>query len=403
MRATKPGIFNAFANDAGTQADPDLFSEPVFLDTGYTAPAGIPEVPLLGDFNWLFFQALNALRYQSQRSISDWDTGEQDYGVGDVVRDTNNICYILLGTATPATAPSTDADNWYVWRRPPRPMTGETYAAPIDSWYNARGFRMTGKDHLGFDAGRIFDFREDWMDAVAANKTATAAVAAWFGRWNTAIDNGGSTPGLISLPGPYATDLSTRPWGPLVTVNACGTGVDAVSIVETAKPIIKMPGAALVFECDFSINGGSGPQTGTYASFGLGDGTLAANRTMGSISGSGAVAYGAYLEGNGGGNWTAYSRPNGGANSITSTSVAVARDAPHRWRCYVVGTSDSDDTTARVIQLVDGVVKSNDTVSLLNQMLYPFVRMYSSMGEVCSLALGPLRIQSRLALGDILI
>jgi hypothetical protein len=394
-RATKPPKRNSWANAA--VGSPDIV-ESAMVDSGWT-PAGI--VPARGEFNFEQNRYDNALNYLLQRGVSDWDATETDYDVFDIARASNGHFYILVGTPS-ATAPESDPTNWYLLLRTPQPLTGETAVNEIASWKNAAGRRVTGKDHYGFDVGP-FDFREDWMDGAAADKTATAAAAVWFGRWRTAIDNGGGTVGNISLPGPYATDLSTHPWGPIVTVNACGTGVDAVSIVETAKAICKMPGSAMCIEAAFSINGASGPQTNTKASFGIGDGTLAANRTMGSISGSGATAYGAYIEGGGGGNWTAYSRANGGSFNITSTAISVALDDPHRWRCYILGTSDSDDGTARVIQMVDGVIKSNDTVSLLNQMIYPFVRMYANQGEVCKLALGPLRIQNRLVLGDVLL
>jgi hypothetical protein len=401
-RATKPPVRTAaWASAVSTSPDID---ESVYVATGFPAPAGVPVVPTRGEFNYEFNRYDTGGVYLFQHGISDWDTNETDYAAFDILRDpVDGKFYQLIGTATPGTAPHLDPTNWYLCLRVPRPMTGETVEDPIAAWSNAKGFPITGKDHYGFDAGRILDFREDWMDGASAQKTATAVSTLWFGRWNYAIDNGGGTAGLIAANGPWQADLNTHPWGPLLGVNAFGQSVNAVSIVETVKAITKMSAASLIFEVDFSINGASGPQTHTYFALGLGDGTIAANRTIGNMAG--ATAYGAWIQGNltASANWVVASLPNGGVAVGTDSGVAITKDVPHRYRCVILGTSDDDGSTARVIHLIDGVEVGNQLTSLNNQMLSPFVRVYADQGEVCVLNVGPMRIQSRLALGAVLI
>lgn len=400
-RIPKPPIFDPLAIDPATQADPDLFNEPSYLGTGFPAPAGVPVKPPIGYCNWLWYMSLAYGRYLAQRGIADWDTNETDYDTYDIVRDVNGKIYQLFGTATPGTAPASDLTNWVLFHRPPQGTVDDTIIDPMAVWRNRKGFGITGKDHWGFDAGHILNFRENWTDGGAATRTATAAKAHWFGPWSTGIDNSGGLAGTgISLPGPYATDLTTRKWGSLLALNAFGQSVDAVSILETTRPIIKMSGASLVIDVGFSVNGASGPQNDTYISFGLGDGTLAANRSMGTTDF--VLAHGSWIEGVGGANWAGYSKPNGGVSS-SNNGPAVTRDVPHRWRCYVVGTSDSDDSVARVYHLIDGSVIATHTVSLLNQVLSPFVRMYAHSGEVCELNLSHMLIQARTELGDVLI
>jgi hypothetical protein len=400
-RATKPPVRSA-AWASSVSTSPDI-AESVYVATGFPAPAGVPVVPTRGEFNYELNRYDTGGVYLFQHGVPDWDTNETSYAAWDIQRDpVDGKFYQLIGTATPGTAPRLDPTNWYLCLRVPRPMTGETAIHEIAAWYNAKGFRITGKDHYGFDVGRILDFREDWMDGTAVNKTATGT-GSWFGRWNYGIDNSAGTAGLIALTGAYPSNLNTRPWGPLVTVNAFGQSVNAVSIIESARAITKMPGASLVLDCAFSINGASGPQTHTYFAVGLGDGTMAANRTMGNVAG--ALDHGAWIQGNltASANWFAASLPSGGVATGNDTGIAIAKDVTLRYRCIIVGTSDSDDSTARVIHMVNGAIVANQTTSLLNQMLSPFVRCYADQGEVCAISVGPMRIQTRLELGDVLI
>lgn len=397
--SNKPPKRNSWANAAA--GSPDI-EESALVDTGWDPPGVIPS---RGELNFEQHRYDDGMNYILQRGISAWSADETDYTAGAIVYATDGFFYQLIGTATPGMSPQTDVGgNWYLCLRPPRALPGETEADAMAIWRNDNAFMISGKDHRGFDCGRIMDFRENWTDGGAAARTVTAAKAHWFGPWSTGIDNNGGTVGTgISLPGPYTTDLTTRPWGPFVAVNAFGASVAAVSILETTRPIIKMSQASLVLECDFSINGASGPQTTSMFSLGLGDGTLAANRSL--VQVPSALAHGAWIQGCTGGlaNWQTVSKPNGGAATAVDTGIAIAKDAKNRYRCVVVGASDSDDSNARVIQLLNGVIVSDQTTSLTNQVLSPFVHVYASAGEVCALNVGPIRCQVRLAFGNILI
>jgi len=395
-RATKPPKRNSWANAAA--GSPDI-EESALVDTGWT-PAGV--IPSRGEFNFEQNRYDEAANYLMQRGITDWASDETDYDVGDIVRGSDNTFYQLIGTATPGTAPTADTGNWYACLRPPHALLTETEADLIQlPFRNANGFMISGKDHRGFDAGRIMNFRENWTDGGAATRTATAAKAHWFGPWSTGIDNSGGLAGTgISLPGPYDPDLTTRPRGSLLLVNAFGQSVNAVSIVETSRPIIKMSQASMCLEFAFSLNGASGPQGTSGFSVGLGDGTLAANRTL-SGPADDALAYGAWIEAfPGQANYLVASKPQGGSVTYEDTGIAVARDAPQLYRCVVVGTSDSDDGAARVFHIMNGLEVANHAVSLQNRLLSPYIRTFGNAGEVCEIAVGPMRAQARLVFGN---
>jgi hypothetical protein len=113
MAIIKPEVVAPFASDPTTQADGDLFAVPSFMAQGYTAPGGNPEIPALGNFNWLFWYAMNAARYHSAIGIPKWDTNETEYVAGAaVVRGSDGFIYSLFGTATAALAPQSDRSNW---------------------------------------------------------------------------------------------------------------------------------------------------------------------------------------------------------------------------------------------------------------------------------------------------
>jgi hypothetical protein len=402
MRVPKPPIFDPFANDPGTQADSDLFNEPVYLGQGFPAPAGVPVRPPLGYFNWLFFQTTAAARYLFQRGIADWDATEPNYSAGDIVRYVDNKFYVCTGTPTTGTNPTADPNNWQLWLASPIAVAS-SWAQQIWGWRNAKQQRGSVINHQGIVDGRILTIEEDWIGGDSHGPA--AANGAWFGRWNYAIFNSG---GHVFANAP-ATDLGGSPWGPRAGV----TIIDGAFPFDQSAAVIEMRRAFMLggspyiaLETAFSVNpngAGTLEDLDTFA-LGFGDGTLISSASVSSDDVGTAAPAGAYLvKPNGETTWFAVSRSPGGAVSSTDTGVAYAANVSHRYRVEIIAASASDDNTDRVIHSIDGAV-INHARAMDGAMLTPYIRTsgeYQGPHVHSVLNVGRVRLTARLELGDV--
>ena len=111
--AKPPVTTHVFADSAS--GSPDIASPP-YMDTGFPLTAGPgtqPVKPPRGYINWLFNYCMSGVRYLFQRGITDWDSAEDGYAPGAVVRSGDGNLYQLTGTPTTATPPHTDQNNWF--------------------------------------------------------------------------------------------------------------------------------------------------------------------------------------------------------------------------------------------------------------------------------------------------
>lgn len=406
MAITKPPVAPPLASDPTTQADSDLFESPSFLEQGYTAPGGLPEIPLLGHFNWLLWWAMAAGRYHQSRGIPDWDEDEDQYVAPAAVWHDDEV-WVLVGTATTGLEPSSDLDNWQRWLKSPI-AAASAWATEIWAWMNANKHRGFGLDHQGLPAGRFVQWMEDWCDKDAIQIT-TVGGDGYFGRWNYRIVNtglSGTVGGAIYANGPWLSDLTTHPWGSILGLAAGDDGVSPaglhLAVVEAAKPFLMMPDAFASIEGAFSLNndGGALP-SGFSAAWGFGDGGFVASSSTDGIDLPGASPNGSayFARQNGASVWRCVSRTPGGAMTSTDT-VSAALDSPHRGRIEIVGPGASDDGTARVLFYVDGALVANHAHDLTNAPLSPFFRSTSGAVAPQLLNMGPVRCTARLDLGD---
>jgi hypothetical protein len=151
---------------------------------------------------------------------------------------------------------------------------------------------------------------------------------------------------------------------------------------------------ALEFEFDFSIASGSALLSDTTIGFGLGDRTLVSSasrdpmNTGTAIPAAGVFLYRAPVPS--GGFWIAQTLKPGGGGSGTFTAVAVAENAPHRWKVAIVGTAASDDGVARVIHYIDGVQVANHAHDMTGAFLSPFFRIQGDQADVTVLEISPI-------------
>jgi hypothetical protein len=401
-RATKPGIFNAFANSVSGSLG-DFFNIPSYLDSGFPAPSGTPVRPPLGYFNWLFFQAMNFLKYAMQRGISDWDSGEDGYGTGDIVRS-GGAFWVVTGTPTTGLAPASDPNNWQRWLDSPV-ATASAWAEQVWGWYNARRHRGHVINHQGILDGRILTTEEDWIDIAALSIGPAAANGNWFGRWKYGIFGDGGRV-YASPPG---TNLALSPWGPRAGVTI-QDGVfpfgDSAAVIEMCRGFMLGGSSYVAMETAFAVNPagvGTLEDTDTYA-LGFGDGTLVSSASVGKDDVGTAAPVGAYLVKKSGASvWSAMTHTPGGGGGST-TSLALVGNDPHRYRVEIIRAAASDDNVDRVIHYIDGAVVANHAVAMDGAMLTPYIRtagQFQGPHVHSVLNVGRVRLTARLELGDV--
>jgi hypothetical protein len=258
-------------------------------------------------------------------------------------------------------------------------------------------------DHQGLPTGRFVQWQEDWID-IAATQVTVAGNGGWFGKWNYKLALDGSGSGIFAN-GPWLADLSTHPWGSILRLAAGNSspfpGALHAAVVESVHPMIVMPDAATIIEGSFSLNSGASVVSTFTAAWGFGDGAFSGGGTD-AINTGAAVPNGAayFCKETAGTVWRCTSRTPGGSAINTNTSIAIALEEPHRWRIEILGGNAADDTTARVIFYIDGVVVANHAHSLVNAPLSPFARATNTNATAHVLNLGPVRCTARLGLGD---
>ncbi|HVV48426.1 MAG TPA: hypothetical protein VHO06_02095 [Polyangia bacterium] len=397
---TRPPVTNAFGN-AVAPGPSDFFDVPSYMDSGFPAPGGIPVAPPLGYFNWLFWYAMNGIRYLVTRGVADWDPTESAYQTGAYVQASDGNVYKLVGTATTGTQPQSDLGNWELRLKSRRAAIAQ-YASEIWSWLNENGQRVFGVAPDGLPAGCYDDWFENWMGAdVVQINTGTGN---FFGPWNYRVISTATSPlpaAYVQAPGAYTNDLTTNPWGPLLALYAFGvTPRFDLAVIESRKPYAKATKTVLVMETRICLasNGGSGvKESGTGFAVGFGDGTLVpgANTSQDPPS-----VYGAWLKvGNGDTTWRVVTK-NGSMSSNSDTGIAIAADTPLRYRVVIIGDNATNDFTPKVLHLVNGALIANHPIDMTGKVLSPFFRATAGQGESMVLKVGRVRLQTRLDAGD---
>lgn len=404
MAITKPTISDVWGNTNTTS--PDMVA-PSYIPTGFPAPAGVPVKPPRGYINWLFNWLMNAVRYISIHGIVEWDAAETHYNDGfpaPFVRDNDGYFYQLTGTATTGVHPRLDLGNWELVLKTPRAKS-TFLALPIWVWRNALGFQTFGIDHMGFPAGQLLELMEDWHDIGFTPK-----IGAGSGNWARHWAWGGFGATFGSVAANALTDLAKYPWGPNATISCSGATGNVAGVIESYAQWIRLHSSGIAWENHASITGSADLKTSSSVAFGIGDGTLISGADP-SCFGTGTVlpvGFGFRAVG-GSPNWGAWVKPPGGSFAETDTGIAVARNTPHRFRIQYAGSNEADSATAHVTFLIDGVQVADfaggtyDYTAAGGTFAWPFFRMSGVNTETCQANFGPLRMLSRLVIGNVLI
>ncbi len=402
-RATKPPKRNSWANAAA--GSPDI-EESALVDTGWT-PAGV--IPSRGEFNFEQHRYDEAGNYLMQRGVSDWAADETDYDTFDLVRASDGKVYMLIGTATPATAPQSDLTNWHLVLRDKRPMAGETVADPSEVFYNGSSVEnrpVSGRDAFGFLAGRTRLYEENWNDAarVVAGGLNANGNGAFLGPWRYRLTGGSGSFENIHIFAPGSP--ATLPYGSYAGLNVGGVPTGgACALLEYALPISYFNQTPVSFECMFTLNGATPPQNTSSFAIGLGDGTLFNAASVVPINGGGAEPRGAFFVKEAGGSvFGVWTRAPGSPSGSGVSPGTIARDTHYYYKCVAVGENDSPDGDPHVYHFLNGALILTSDVSMANWTPTPFLRVTADGGpETCFLNVGRVRCQVKFGEGSLLI
>jgi hypothetical protein len=405
MAVPKPPVTDIFANTvAGTPSD--LWDVPSYLDSGFPAPSGVPVVPPLGYFNWLFWFASIGVRYIVSNGIVPWNSVETQYTAGTTVQDTDGNFYVCRGTATTGTHPSADPTNWFPMNVLDRGFTGQ-YTTPIAAWRNFLGNRAALVDHQGFFGGRVLSIDENWLPTLPNNVTTRGnGIFPPNSNWAYLLHGASAGQSVTMDGGGSDSSLIARPWGTLLRLATGGASGGGTAAIEAQGPLFRMAQAAFSISFDFAVSslGGGAPAGSSSFAFGLSDGSIQSNVSDAVFNGGGSapqpIGVAIYAQGNGN-PWVNYVNVTG--TPVTAiTSTLLATDVIHRVRWDILGNASADNGTVNVITYIDGAIAvASPGVSFSGQLFHPFFRMSSSANDLNSLCIGPLQIRSRLYSGDV--
>lgn len=355
MALTKPIVTNAFANTVAPGPS-DLFDIPTNMNTGFSAPGGIPERPALGFFNWLFNYGMNGIRWLCAFGIATWDSAETEYVAGSFILDTSdNRYYQLVGTATTGTAPHLDLTNWQPWLASPMAAVGAT-AKEIWAWYNAKGLRRFAIDQRGYPGGRFSQWSEDFADVGAATHSTTPFAGGWFGRWlmsGAMIAPVAPEVRLEVVPASAGTGGVSVERPSYARLTAPG-GANGAVVVEMCQPMQQVGhNSDLVFELLCWLDGAAIKSSASIA-VGVFDGSITPGIPSIPFESNAPKGFGLYRP-VGGTNWLVYSNVNGTPGTPTNTGVAaVPGGVTYRMRFEITGSANSSDGADHCVIYLNG-------------------------------------------------
>lgn len=354
--------------------------------------------PTRGRFNWLLKQCHNGIRYVMTRGLPNWSSSDDSYPAGAVVRDTftdgagftRRSFYYLHGTAVTGTAPHSDPTNWSLIADMPIGQA-TNWAREIWAWRNSKQQRRFGISRLGFPAGLITTWEEDWTDITFTPELATGS-GPWGRRWKFQV---GITGGTLAGGGLAVSDAgaggSPGSPTPVLTINPFPTaGGTAWILVEGAV-------ASINVNSDTNLEmAWQGQPGGTSFSCGLANTSqigLSAEST--NLQGMAIVKRAADT------NYQLYTNVDGATPVFTNTGIATGT----RFQLEYSGANVADGGTARVVAFIDGVPTTLATAfgtsfTLSPCFLRPFFRGRNTTNVTSPGILGLVHFRANLNAGD---
>lgn len=280
-------------------------------------------------------------------------------------------------------------------------ITGSN-VVPIWRYKNARNYAGFGIDHQAMPGGRIMEIRENW---VGTNSSRSAiGASSLFQNWSAGLF-GTSTGGIVQVEGPAPSSPANYPAGPLMRLLAGASSGSNAAVMEMNSSVLTLALQYIMMDFDFSINT-SAPRSNSDFMMGFGDGTLISGAAVGGVGTTGADPFGAYFLAAGGGSFNITVRTKASVSPVVTTSgITLAAAQPHRARIEIVPAAFSDTSGHQVNYYLDGAIVDSHAVDMTATTPFPFFRASCGGGtpETSVLSIGPVRIQARLANGDVFI
>lgn len=171
------------------------------------------DIPDHRDFNGLFRDWDQTMRYWMQKTVAAWHASET-YAVGDLTRY-NGAFYVAVVTPTVGVTPATNEDlsarQWERWYRSPFGVDEtDVDNVPVQRWRNAKSSPANQIDRLGFFGGpRVSQWLETWRGDDSNLTTGSVVFEKTNRRWSTAVTAGGTGGGItVSDPADLARFVS---------------------------------------------------------------------------------------------------------------------------------------------------------------------------------------------------
>lgn len=267
--------------------------------------------------------------------------------------------------------------DYVAWLKKPR-AAASAWAQPVRTYRNALLQPRGIVDHIGYNIGQVVEVDEDWLDVGKVLKNALAN-GAWAGRWNYSIS--GAAAGRVEVVGPGDNSFISGFYYPRTTSLKLSTGTGGVTANSAS---VEMPFAPTILDDDgdfvmqwpFMLGGSTGGNAINMA-MGLTAITQQAVTTEFVAQDVQAVALTCRL---GHANFELYSKGGVGVSHVDDTTIAKD-DNPHRARLEIRGANANDDSTARVLFFLDGVLRVNRAISIgppaggITTQLLPFFKV----------------------------
>lgn len=246
-----------------------------------------------------------------------------------------------------------------------RPRSNVGDGSPIIQYRNAVLQSRFGIDHLGFPAGRIQRWQEDWGDVLLTQRD-TPGTAPWAGRWLYSLI-GADALASISTQTEDTGELAS--WSRFLDLETTTVNTSCAS-VETLPFTKTVNGVSIAYQTEVLAGGDLvGPLT-SEVSFGICD------QTQQGVGGAFSARGFGFMCRPGDANWQAWAHNFGGAFFLSDTGHAGPGDTLYRarFRCEYYSAAAADDGVEKVLFYVDGALVAAPAVSLGGRPMRAFFR-----------------------------
>lgn len=270
--------------------------------------------------------------------------------------------------------------NEISWLKAPRAQASQ-WIQGVRSYMNARLQRRFGLDHMGLPAGKIVQWTEDWSDVGFVSHGANGS-GTWAKRWLWGIGSSTST-GSLTIHGPGYTG-AFRTMAMLVASSSPDSNVVFTRAQTGDIQVSDNVQCYLQWDAKFVSSTSSGHDYDIAMGFVDNTSTLGTLGAMLSLTAAGVY----FVRRSGDANWQCVYTDGTSVFSVVDSGVAISTGK--RFRVELHGSGVSDDSTSRLIWIIDGVIVRNVSVAGMSSTFAvpSFCSFFRGFGVVNAQTLG---------------